>query len=272
MYQKSNLLTRFISGSPITLIRTITVSWIGSNSEISCATMAEVQALIELDDHLTSAKVTLTTEESKLLDSWKQSAVTDFCIGAAGASVATWLGAGWFYGKWRFYKSVDSGVELILSQQGTRLQKALGEIMLMKYQRHPPVLQHVSKYFYSENVYDDDSTDKPKPRWRFRSTYGEIFSSHRTADDDSSSKKSHSENTDMRKTNLERKQMNINGVGAAAALESTEDPFDCILGHQVNVEENDRPDAPGTLPRRRNHSHRRSHGRRRMHRHEKMEG
>ncbi|XP_060179204.1 uncharacterized protein LOC132609307 isoform X4 [Lycium barbarum] len=234
--------------------------------------MAEVQALIELDDLLTSTKVTLTTEERKLLSSWKQSAVTDFCIGAAGASVATWLGAGWFYGKWRFYKSVDSGVELILSQQGTRLQKALGEIMLMKYQRHPPVLQHVSKYFYSENVYDDDSTDKPKPRWRFRSTYGEIFSSHRTADDDYSSKKSHSENTDMRKTKLERKQMNINGVGAAAALESTEDPFDCILGHQVNVEEIDCPDAPGTLPRRRNHSHRRSHGRRRMHRHEKMEG
>lgn len=81
--------------------------------------------------------------------------------------------------------------------------------MLKKYQHNPPVLQFVSKYFYSENVYDDDSTDNPKPRWRFRSTYGEIFSSHEVEGDDSSSKKSHSEKTDLRKTNLERKQINV---------------------------------------------------------------
>lgn len=245
------------------------------------------EALIELNELLISRKVTLTTEESKLLNSWKQSAVRDFGIGAVGASLATWLatrrlhnlfrvnlavGAGWLYGKWRFSKSLDSGVELILSQHGTRLQKELGEILLKKYQRNPPVLQHVSKYFYSENVYDDDSTDQPKPRWRFRSTYGEIFSSHRTDGDDSSSKKPHLENTDPRKTNLERNQINMSAVGAAAALESTEDPFDCILGHQVNAEEIHHPDAPSTPPRKRNHSHRRSHGRRRMHRHENVEG
>lgn len=81
--------------------------------------------------------------------------------------------------------------------------------MLRKYQRNPPVLQHVSKYFYSENVYDDDSTDQPKPRWRFRSTYGELFSSHRMDSDDSSSKKTHLENTDPRNTNLDRKQVNV---------------------------------------------------------------
>ncbi|XP_027767629.1 uncharacterized protein LOC107029213 isoform X2 [Solanum pennellii] len=228
-------------------------------------------SLMELNELLISRKVNLTTEESKLLNSWKQSAVRDFGIGAIGASLATWLGAGWFYGKWRFAKSLDSGVELILSQHGTRLQKELGEIMLKKYQHNPPVLQFVSKYFYSENVYDDDSTDKPKPRWRFRSTYGEIFSSHEVEGDDSSSKKSHSEKTDLRKTNLERKQINMNGVGAAVALESTEDPFDCILGHQVNTEEIHHPHASSPLPRRRSHSTRRSHSRRRMHRHENME-
>ncbi|XP_075113378.1 uncharacterized protein LOC107807177 [Nicotiana tabacum] len=244
-------------------------------------------ALIELNELLISRKDPLTTEESKLLNSWKQSAVRDFGIGAAGASVATWLvtrrlhnllrinlavGAGWFYGKWRFAKSLDSGVELILSQHGTRLQKELGEIMLRKYQRNPPVLQHVSKYFYSENVYDDDSTDQPKPRWRFRSTYGELFSSHRMDSDDSSSKKTHLENTDPRNTNLDRKQVNINGGAAAPPLESTEDPFDCILGHQVSAEESCRPDAPSALPRRHNHSHRRSQCRRRRHHHENMEG
>ncbi|XP_004247569.1 uncharacterized protein [Solanum lycopersicum] len=243
-------------------------------------------SLMELNELLISRKVNLTTEESKLLNSWKQSAVRDFGIGAIGASLATWLvtrrlhnlfrinlavGAGWFYGKWRFAKSLDSGVELILSQHGTRLQKELGEIMLKKYQHNPPVLQFVSKYFYSENVYDDDSTDNPKPRWRFRSTYGEIFSSHEVEGDDSSSKKSHSEKTDLRKTNLERKQINMNGVGAAVALESTEDPFDCILGHQVNTEEIHHPHASSSLPRRRSHSTRRSHSRRRMHRHENME-
>ncbi|XP_055813530.1 uncharacterized protein LOC129883017 isoform X2 [Solanum dulcamara] len=230
------------------------------------------ESLIDLNELLIARKVSLTTEESKLLNSWKQSAVRDFGIGAAGASLATWLGAGWFFGKWRFAKSLDSGVELILSQHGTRLQKELGEIMLKKYQHNPPVLQFVSKYFYSENVYDDDSTDQPKPRWRFRSTYGESFSSHEVEGDDSSNKKSHLENTDLRKTNLEREQIIMNGVGVGAALDSTEDPFDCILGHQVNTEEIHHPDASSQLPRRRNHSHRRSHSRRRMHRHENMEG
>lgn len=249
--------------------------------------MAEL--LIELNGLLISRKIALTTEESKLLNSWRQSTLRDFGIGALGASLATWLvtrrlhnlfrvnlavGAGWFCGKWRFKKSLDSGVELILSQHGTRLQKELGEIMLKKYQHNPPVAQFVSKYFYSENVYDDDSTDKPKPRWRFRSTYGEIFASHEVEGDDSFNKKSHLENTDPRKTNLERKLTNMNdvGVGVATALESTEDPFDCILGHQMSAEEIHHPDAPGTLPTRRNHSHRRSHSRRRMHRYENVEG
>lgn len=245
------------------------------------------EAFIELNQLLISKKVTLTTEENKLLNSWRQSAIRDFGSGAIGASLATWLvtrrlpnlnrislavGAGWLFGKWRFAKSLDSGVELILSQHGTRLQKELGEIMLKNYQRNPPVLQHVSKYFYSENVYDDDSTDQPKPRWRFRGTYGEIFSSHRTDGNDSSSKKPHLENTDLRNTNLERKQTNMNGVGAAVVLESTEDPFDCILGYQVNAEEIHRTEASRLLPRRRKHSHRRSHGRRRMHRHVNVEG
>lgn len=81
--------------------------------------------------------------------------------------------------------------------------------MLKKYQHNPPVAQFVSKYFYSENVYDDDSTDKPKPRWRFRSTYGEIFASHEVEGDDSSNKKSHLENTNPRKTNLQRKLTNV---------------------------------------------------------------
>lgn len=82
--------------------------------------------------------------------------------------------------------------------------------MLKKYQQHPQVLRRVSKYFFCENVYDDDSTDRPKPRWRFRNLYKEdLASAHMKSDDDSYSKRINSEKTDLRKTDIQRKQINV---------------------------------------------------------------
>ncbi|KAH0658566.1 hypothetical protein KY289_027314 [Solanum tuberosum] len=49
------------------------------------------EALFELEEILISRKEALTSEEAKLLNSWKQNAVRDFGIGATGASIATWL-------------------------------------------------------------------------------------------------------------------------------------------------------------------------------------
>ncbi|XP_059299012.1 uncharacterized protein LOC132051808 isoform X1 [Lycium ferocissimum] len=101
------------------------------------------EALFELEQVLISRKEALTSEEAKLLNSWKQNAVRDFGIGATGASIATWLvtrrlnnlirmnltvGVGFYYGIRRFAKCLDSEVEQILSQHGTRLQTGLAEM------------------------------------------------------------------------------------------------------------------------------------------------
>ncbi|KAH0658587.1 hypothetical protein KY289_027335 [Solanum tuberosum] len=55
---------------------------------------------------------------------------------------------------------------------------------MLKYQHDSHVLQRVSKHFFCENVYYDDSTDQPKPRWRFRNSFEEdLASAHMTYDD-----------------------------------------------------------------------------------------
>lgn len=82
--------------------------------------------------------------------------------------------------------------------------------MLKKYQHDPHVLQRVSKHFFCENVYDDDSTDRPKSKWRIRNLFEEdLASAHMTYDDDSYNKKINSVKTDLRKTHLQRKQTNV---------------------------------------------------------------
>ncbi|KAJ8563564.1 hypothetical protein K7X08_032016 [Anisodus acutangulus] len=186
------------------------------------------------NSHLQKASA-LTSEEAKLLNSWKQNAVRDFGIGATGASIATWLvtrrlnnlirmtltaGIGFYYGIRRFAKCLDSEVEKILSQHGTRLQTGLAEMYC-----------NVSPNIFCENVYDDNSTDRPKPRWRIRNRFEEdLASAHMTCDDNSYNEKINSEKTDLRKTNLHRKQ--INTSAAADVLEAIEDPLTAYSGLQ----------------------------------------
>ncbi|XP_060215465.1 uncharacterized protein LOC132642222 [Lycium barbarum] len=243
------------------------------------------EALFELEQVLISRKEALTSEEAKLLNSWKQNAVRDFGIGATGASIATWfvtrrlnnlirmnltVGFGFYYGIRRFAKCLDSEVEQILSQHGTRLQTGLAEIMLKKYQHDPQVLQRVSKYFFCETVYDDDSTDRPKPRWRIRNLFEEdLASAHMTCGDDSYNKKINSEKADLRKNNLQRKQ--INTSTAADVLEAIEDPFDCIFGSSASVQDIHHADTFSTPPRRRNYNQKRYHRRHRMRHKENMD-
>lgn len=243
------------------------------------------EALFELEENLISRKETLTSEEAKLLNSWKQNAIRHFGVGVTGASIATWLvtrrlnnlirmnltgGVGFYYGIRRFAKCVDSEVEQILSQHGTRMQTGLAEIMLKKYQHYQHDVQGVSKYFFCENVYDDDSTDRPKPRWRIRNLFEEDLSSaHMTCDDDSYNKKINSEKTDLRKTNLQHKQINMSA--AADVLEATENPFDCIFGSSASVQDIHHPESFSTPPRRRNYNQKRSHRRHRMRHKENMD-
>ncbi|KAK4370520.1 hypothetical protein RND71_009995 [Anisodus tanguticus] len=83
-----------------------------------------------------------------------------------------------------------------------------------------------------------------------------------TCDDNSYNEKINSEKTDLRKTNLHRKQ--INTSAAADVLEAIEDPFDCIFGSSASVQDIHHPDTFSTPPRRRNHNQKRSHCRHRM--------
>ncbi|KAH0665917.1 hypothetical protein KY285_027123 [Solanum tuberosum] len=142
--------------------------------------------------------------------------------------------------------------------------------MLKKYQHDSHVLQRVSKHFFCENVYYDDSTDQPKPRWRFRNSFEEdLASAHMTYDDDSYNKKTNSVKTDLRKTNLQRRQIDMSA--GADVLEAMEDPFDCIFRSSASVQDIHHPDTFSSPPRRRNYNQKRSQRRHRIRHKENMD-
>lgn len=57
---------------------------------------------------------------------------------------------------------------------------------MTKYQDDPPKMQHISKHFYSEKVFDD--SDQPKLRWRYRNFFSDnVAHGQRTHEGDSPS-------------------------------------------------------------------------------------
>ena len=73
--------------------------------------------------------------------------------------------------------------------------------MLQKYQDDPTIMQRISKHFYSEEVYDD-SSDRPRLRWRFRNSFGEnaayplVTDEHASNSEKSDQKRTISKNSD----------------------------------------------------------------------------
>ncbi|PIN19834.1 hypothetical protein CDL12_07483 [Handroanthus impetiginosus] len=196
----------------------------------------------------------------------------DFTVGFGGTSIVTWLatqrltklwrlnitlGAAAVSGLWKFGRSVESSVEHILSLEGSRIQRELANIMLKKYPNDPWVLQRLSKHFYSEEVYNDSSVDRPILRWRFRNFFGDptIHSQSTSHSEDADS-----QNNDVKNTTTEPKQVYVN-----AARDAMEDPFDLIFGLPASVESVPQPDTPATSPRRQRRKEKRSHRRHRKH-------
>ncbi|XP_019168088.1 PREDICTED: uncharacterized protein LOC109163829 isoform X2 [Ipomoea nil] len=250
-------------------------------------------SLLEADELLRLQKVPVTREEAEVLNSWRNNAIRDLGIGMSIGSIASWLvtrrlnnffraniaaAVGISFGLWRCSKSMESSVEQSLSLHGTRLQRELAGIIVKKYQHDSLGMQLVSKYFISENVYDDLSPDKPKQRWRLRNFFSENLDSFQRTGEDSYENATHLEGNNMKKPNagedsfvsrrktnqksdLEQKKMSADGDA---------DPFDCIFGPADNADEihHQSPDASHTLPRKHGRSHRRSRRRHQTHQQE----
>nr|GLL46714.1 uncharacterized protein LOC109163829 isoform X1 [Ipomoea trifida] len=236
-------------------------------------------ALIEADESLRFQKVSLTREEAEVLNSWRNKAIRDLGIGMSIASIASWLAAGISFGLWRCSKSLESSVEQSLSLHGTRLQREVAGIMVKKYPHDAWGMQLVSKYFVSENVYDDSSSDMPKQRWRLRNFFSANLDSFQRTVEDSYENATHLEGNNMkkptagedsfvsrRKTN-QKSDLEQKKVSMTADDDATSDPFDCIFGPADNVDEihHQSPDASHTLPRKHGRSHRRSRRRHQTH-------
>ncbi|KAL0368107.1 UNVERIFIED_CONTAM: hypothetical protein Scaly_1029600 [Sesamum calycinum] len=229
------------------------------------------EALFHLEHVLRSKQAQLTLEEANVLLQWRAQAMRDFTVGFGGGSIVTWLdplllnhyfsslivcicsisfvvttnnnpfsalhlGAAAACGFWRVGRSVESSVEHILSLEGTRIQRELANIMLMKYHNDPWVMQRLSKHFYSEEVYDDSSIDRPTLRWRFRNFFGDpVTRSESTSYKDETD----SQNNDIKKTTTEPKQVNVD-----TAWDIMENPFDLIFGQPGDVETVPHADTP----------------------------
>ncbi|KAL2508847.1 hypothetical protein Fot_32494 [Forsythia ovata] len=228
------------------------------------------EALFDLEKILRSRQEKLTSQEANILLACKAQAMRDFTIGFGGGSAFTWLatrrlsnlfrfnitlGAAAICGLWKFGRSLDSCIEHILSLEGSRMQRELANVMLKKYHRDPWVMQHLSKHFYSEEVYDDSSADQPKVRWRFRNYFGDNVVHSQTT---SNSEETDLENNNLKKTSRDSPKNYMNAAGVAM-----ENPFDCIFGLPASIEEIPHPDTPGTSSRRQRRIQKRSHRRHR---------
>lgn len=230
------------------------------------------EALFDLEHVLRSKKEQLTLEEANVLLQWRAQAMRDFTVGFGGGSIVTWLatqrlryllrlnitlGAAAACGFWRVGRSVESSVEHILSLEGTRIQRELANIMLMKYHNDPWVMQRLSKHFYSEEVYDDSSVDRPTLRWRFRNFFGDpVTRSESTSYRDETD----SQNNDVKKTTTEPKQVNVD-----TAWDIMENPFDLIFGQPGDVETVPHADTPSISSLRQRRRERRARRRHRRH-------
>ena len=103
--------------------------------------------------------------------------------------------------------------------------------IVTKYRDDPWRMQLISKHFYSEEVFDDSTADRPKIRWRYRNFFSDnVVHGQRTNESDSPSNSernshesygdSHSDfhnqehtdyhnDTDSKRTNFESKQVPV---------------------------------------------------------------
>ncbi|KAL3505933.1 hypothetical protein ACH5RR_031315 [Cinchona calisaya] len=241
------------------------------------------EVLFEFENLLRSKKERLSIQEANILMQCKSNALRSFTIGAMGAATAGWFatqklhnfhrlfltaGGSFFFGLWTFNRSLDSSLNYILSLEGTRMQKELGGLMLRKYQGNPSIMQCVSKHFYSEEVYDD-SSDRPKLRWRFRNFFEEKAANFQVADNhDSNIEKSDQKMTVLKKSNSEPKQAQM-----STAADAMENPFDCVFGIPSEVDEIHHTGRSNTArskatSKRHAHGSKRSHRRHRKHHHQ----
>ncbi|KAK1387814.1 hypothetical protein POM88_015992 [Heracleum sosnowskyi] len=259
--------------------------------------MDRMLVFLQFKEALSQNKVRLTLEERNVLMESTEHARRAFWIGFSVAGFAVWLGtrrlrnvlqlpyegdlgksfrlsftitsaiAGGGYG---IQHSFGSSFEHILNQEGTQIQRELGNVLVSFIEKFPRenenIMKYVSKHFYLEKVFDDLSTDVPKQVWRYRNFFGDGAStSQRT-----SQSGSYSENT-----NVEPKPITVdNSISAIYGVQrrdsfsnkesSTDndtmaDPF----GWNVPERDEDTEDAASSTMSRRRHkrNHKRSHRR-----------
>ncbi|KAI6693255.1 hypothetical protein NL676_020965 [Syzygium grande] len=146
------------------------------------------EALIELEQVLRSKKVTMTLEEANLLSACKSKALDNFAYGIGLTSGIVWaatgrlnhllrvslsVGSAFACGIWRLSKSLDSCADHILALHGSRMQEELANIIVRKYHHDPGKMRLLARHFYSEQVFDDSTSDQPRLRWRYRNSYSD---------------------------------------------------------------------------------------------------
>ncbi|XVF29213.1 hypothetical protein REPUB_Repub15cG0101300 [Reevesia pubescens] len=236
-------------------------------------------ALFDLEENLRSKKEQLTPEEEKFLQRFKSNALNQFTAGvfAGGGFVwaATWKlhrllrvnlsgVAATILGFWRFGSALESSVDHVLALDGTRMQRELANIIVNKYWNDPRKMQLISKHFYLEEVFDD-STQKPRLRWRYRNFFNDNVNQDQGTHTDSQDV-SHSaspsdfhNNFDSKKTGLRSEKISVN-----AGTDLMADPLDCVFGYTGTAEEIHHSTTSSMQSRAQSRAHKRAHRRRRL--------
>ncbi|KAL3727214.1 hypothetical protein ACJRO7_032029 [Eucalyptus globulus] len=263
------------------------------------------EALIELEQVLRTKKVTMTLEEANLLSACKSKALDNFGYGIGLTSVIVWaatgrlnhllrvslsVGSGFACGLWRLSKSLDSCADHILALHGSRMQEELANIIVRRYHHDQGKMQLLARHFYSEQVFDDSTSDQPRLRWRYRNSYSDVVAygrlTHETDIHSGRSQQLHDNDFNRNtgnnsygspqndsKTNLadfqsdadiNRADSELKRNSVSSGVDVIGDPLDCIFGGVMTKEEIRRPATSSGTNKVPLQSHRRSRRRRRM--------
>ncbi|OMO80761.1 hypothetical protein CCACVL1_12774 [Corchorus capsularis] len=210
--------------------------------------------LFDLEETL-RAKKDLTLEEEAIMEKWKSKAVGSFFEGVlAGSAIGALATVPWKLHKllwWtmtsgavtifafrRFRSSIHSSLDDILASDRTRMQRELANIIVKKYRHEPLLMQLISKNFYSEEVYDDSSSEL-QIRCRYRNFFSDISYDQETDNDSQNdSHKAAASSDSHKKFDSKRIDSSSKQIPVDSGVDLMEDPLDFIFGHTATTEEN----------------------------------
>ncbi|KAK6929946.1 hypothetical protein RJ641_004040 [Dillenia turbinata] len=237
-------------------------------------------ALLDLQRVLISKKEKLTPEEYNVLSRCRSIGIRSLALSSSIIGGIVWAatrrlpkilqanltgGAALYAGVVGANRFLESCLDRILAMDGTVLQRELANIIIKNYQNDQWRMRLISKHFYTEEVFDDSTLDKPNLRWRQRRFFVDGITASQNTHENDSHQDADSNQTDFNSLQSNKSSSKSKQIHMETGAEVVTDPLDCVFGYSRIGEEIHHPNSSDTSARIHSRRHKRYHRRHRLH-------